>query len=695
MTTLAALRQRSGQLFTELLEAQTRRPRARRRLGAVAAPPTFSWFDPRDASRAAGLAFRLSAFAASRADRNAALGAALDHAESERARAHPELVRQGLALFVTHNMDGRRLLKPRTVVAAPALFRPPRARGAQLRLSIGGASPGLDYWREDALANEHHQHWHEVYPYAGLPPADFRTWVTDTPRADLVAILTALDPTQDWAAQLAQATVNQIARFFANLAGQGELQDLPDRLYRKLFRLNDRQGELFFYMHEQMLARYDAELLANGLARVDPFSPSKWPQPIDEGYDPTGLAGFFRRDQDRTLGPNARTELRALEQEIKDAIDQGKLDASGGMVVPIDRTNLGEAAESTVRQLRVSNPAKYGGLHNTGHVRIASLSAGGNGVMIATTTAIRDQVFWRWHKHVDDLNAAWQDKQPAISFADAPGVVIRDGLGANPAQPWTSPDIILVETVELPKNRTPKQLETLGTQLFGGAAWDQAFVATTASANGVSVTTTDRLTTSMRTASFGGKIVSFLAHEPFSYFLRLENPSGATAHITVRIFLAPETTAADRRAWIEMDKFMVDIPANTRRVVYRPDTESSVIKRPAESSPAAVTTGTPTSSEGSYCDCGWPYTLLLPRGTQAGMRYRLLVICTDGAIDQVGMPDHCGSMSYCGSVDRYPDARDMGYPFARPFPGAAATAIRDATLAVPTMAGRSVTIRTT
>jgi hypothetical protein len=199
----------------------------------------------------------------------------------------------------------------------------------------------------------------------------------------------------------------------------------------------------------------------------------------------------------------------------------------------------------------------------------------------------------------------------------------------------------------------------------------------------------------MQTASFGGKTVRFLAHEPFSYFLRLENTGAAKASITVRIFLVPDVTAKDRRAWIEMDKFMLEIPANTRRVVYRPDTESSVIKRPAETSPAAVTTGTPTSSEGSYCDCGWPYTLLLPRGTPAGMPYKLLVICTDGAIDQVGMPDHCGSMSYCGSVDRYPDARDMGYPFARPFPGATATAIRDATLGVPSMAARSVTIRTT
>ncbi len=33
----------------------------------------------------------------------------------------------------------------------------------------------------------------------------------------------------------------------------------------------DRKGEIFYYMHHNMLARYDAERLANGLKRVEPF----------------------------------------------------------------------------------------------------------------------------------------------------------------------------------------------------------------------------------------------------------------------------------------------------------------------------------------------------------------------------------------------------------------------------------------
>ena len=52
-------------------------------------------------------------------------------------------------------------------------------------------------------------------------------------------------------------------------------------------------------------------------------------------------------------------------------------------------------------------------------------------------------------------------------------------------------------------------------------------------------------------------------------------------------------------------------------------------------------------------------------------------------------------MSFCGAVDRYPDTRDMGYPFARPFAGPAANAVRDAIVALPNAAARTVTIRHT
>ena len=55
-------------------------------------------------------------------------------------------------------------------------------------------------------------------------------------------------------------------------------------------------------------------------------------------------------------------------------------------------------------------------------------------------------------------------------------------------------------------------------------------------------------------------------------------------------------------------------------------------------------------------------------GMRKGMPFRLMVMFTDWDKDKVGDDMACGSMSFCGARDRYPDSRGMGYPFDRPFP---------------------------
>jgi len=696
VATIEELRDRSEALFTQLLQAQARpatpRPRRRGRTALAAAgdqpAPSFSWFDPEDAIAAAALSFQLAAFAASSPEVEDGLESALAHVESEVDRAHPELLRQGLALFVTHNRDGRRLRKPRTVAAAPELFSPPEVRGGRpvARISLGGLSPGLDYWREDPLANEHHQHWHEVYPFTGLKPRDFRQWVTERSREELVAILDALEPNPQWEEIVGSSTTEALAGEFARRAKDRSIRTLPAALYRKIFRLNDRQGELFFYMHQQMLARYDAELLSNGRDRVEPFGPSEWDKPIAAGHDPIEVTGFGRREPDETLLAEDVQLLRSLAAEIDEALASKRLRARGGGTVAIDRTTFGEAVEGTITQLRELDPRSYRGLHNQGHGAIAAL-ANPDGVMTSTVTAIRDQVFWQWHKYIDDLNAAWQDDLEPYDFADRPAVLLRNGLDPAADTAWASPDIILCRTSELPQG---VDLDRLGAELFGGERWGSDFTAASVTTNGTSFRTIDELITTMVTVRFRDSTRLHLMHESFSYFVRIENKATTPLDVTVRVFLAPADHTSDRRIWMEMDKFLLRLPAREKVVAHRPDTESSIVKRPIDKSPADVQPG--GGDPNAYCDCGWPYTLLLPRGTEQGMPFRLLALCTDAAIDRVDPPATCGSMSYCGAVERYPDTRDMGYPFCRPF-GPGADAIRDRVVELPNAAARTVTIR--
>jgi hypothetical protein len=183
--------------------------------------------------------------------------------------------------------------------------------------------------------------------------------------------------------------------------------------------------------------------------------------------------------------------------------------------------------------------------------------------------------------------------------------------------------------------------------------------------------------------------VRYLTHVPFGYAVRIANRSAQPVALTVRVFLCPVEFDGRRTAWIELDKVLHEIPARKSSVLYRSDSDFSVIKRPAETDPGSVLEGGTDPDDGNYCVCGWPWTLLIPRGTPDGLPCRLFVIATDAAVDQVPAQRHCGSMSYCGATDRYPDSRDMGYPFSRPMPkGPSAT-----TLAHASIAGRSLTIR--
>ena len=252
-----------------------------------------------------------------------------------------------------------------------------------------------------------------------------------------------------------------------------------------------------------------------------------------------------------------------------------------------------------------------------------------------------------------------------------------------------------MNTADLPAGQSISQLQTFGQQLFGGSNFDTDFTAAPAQAGAVSLNTTDELVTFAEGASLSnGDDITYLTHEPFSYFVRVNNTAAESVDVTVRIFLVPSEFADKREEWIEMDKFSATLPAGQKTVLYRPDTESAVIKRPAETSPGQIPNPSrnATPEEQSYCDCGWPYTLLLPRGTKDGMECRLLVMLTDAEKDEIGQPGNCGSMSFCGARDRYPDAREMGYPFARPFNGGP-DPIQDTLLGLPNAAGRTVRIK--
>jgi len=307
-----------------------------------------------------------------------------------------------------------------------------------------------------------------------------------------------------------------------------------------------------------------------------------------------------------------------------------------------------------------------------------------------------DPLFYRWHCAMDQIAYDWQEAQgPHIESFKTPSVVIRKALGSD-APSNASPDIVIALRAAIPGADAPVfDYTAFGEATLGGANWD------TAAPAGLN---TQVLRTALRRDSLTEEDrQEFDDH--FVYFIRLQNSPQTPTTVTVRIFLAAHELADQRRMWIEMDKFTHTLTPGQKAVVARPGWQSSVVRRksvdpaldipPSEESPADDEKGS-DDAESSYCDCGLPYRLLVPRGRDAGMAFRFLVLPTDGDEDQVDPGKTCGSLSYCGrQTQTYPETKPMGYPFDRtsPAPVDGGDAIAAMIARSPTMATKDITIR--
>jgi hypothetical protein len=592
----------------------------------VARSESFSQFDLRQMGRVAVLVSHFRDIRSRAPDEEVGLNDVLNRARGLATEENLDLVKWALRLFITHDPVGKRLPIPSLEAVAPQMLLPsqrPVAEVSELEgAGVGDPEAALDWYREDPWANQHHEHWHTVYPW------------------------------------------NDASK--------------------------DRDGELFLYMHQQMLARYDTERACVGLEKVS--SLSDYRIEIVGGYDP----GPLLRDQNnekygaRPAGAYIGQipgfeELEGWRDHLQQEVADGFFDSAEGA----DRLGAHAEASRASTWLRVVGGNFVGdSLHNSGHVYMAELSTPDRpGVIGFVQTAIRDPLFYRWHRHVDDISYARQQRQRKHHLAvDAPPVVIRKSPGAAVTL-GASPDIMVALAKDVPGSTS---------STFDGQAWAESFAGGarwSADLRNVQPAT-DTLYTRMDKTTIeypgGQATVDYLRHEPFFYVFRFDNTSTRPAHLTARVFLVADAAKADRRMWIEMDKFSLDGPsAPGHHVVFRPGSLSSVIRQSSMPPEPIHSTGVDAGAS-SYCQCGWPYNLLLPRGTQNGLPFLLVLMLTDGTLDAAD--EHsCGSMSFCGMQDgKYPDKRPMGYPFDQDWTGGT---IEEVLKMQPNISARSLTVR--
>nr|CAH7714650.1 unnamed protein product [Callosobruchus chinensis] len=444
----------------------------------------------------------------------------------------------------------------------------------------------LAYFREDIGINLHHWHWHLVYPF----------------EADM-------------------SVVNK-----------------------------DRRGELFYYMHQQIIARYNFERLSHKMKRVERFI--DWRAPIKEAYFPKLDSLVASRPWPARVANQKISDLRReLDQVVQDidelerwrdrifsAIGAGEVRGRDGKMISLLDANgidiLGNMIESSILS---PNRDFYGDLHNMGHVFISYIHDPDHrhlesfSVMGDSATAMRDPIFYRWHAYIDSMFQQLKGMLPRYDEKELnyPGVTVED---------------IAIE------GGSKNNIQTF---------WQQSDV---------------DLSRGMDFQPRGAVFIRFthLQHRPFTYKITVNNTGGGNKQGTCRIFLAPKFDERgnpwlfrdQKNLFIELDKFMVSLKQG-RNTITRSSSQSSVTI-PFERTFRDLDTNRPVFN---FCGCGWPAHMLIPMGNAEGMKCQLFVMISDYQQDKVeqNVEGICNdAYSFCGIKDRkYPDARPMGYPFDR------------------------------
>ncbi|XKL64183.1 hypothetical protein PGB90_004269 [Kerria lacca] len=448
------------------------------------------------------------------------------------------------------------------------------------------------YFREDVGVNLHHWHWHLVYPLQGR-----------------------------------------------------------DNIVRK-----DRRGELFYYMHQQIVARYNLERLCNNLARVKRLVDLR--EPIEEGYYPkldnpianrpwpsrhsNSRLSNLNREVDHVL-----VDIQDLERwrdRIFEAIHTGRYLVDGENKTEAFQIEngidiLGNMIESNVLSV---NRTEYGNLHNHGHNLISYVHDPENnfGVMGDSATAMRDPAFYRWHAYINYMFEQYKHRLPPYTVQQ----LSFDGIQVTKIQ---------VKTTGKPDN----EISTF---------WQQADI---------------DLSRGLDFADKEGIVyarVTHLQHAPFEYNITVNNEGNARMG-TIRIFYAPKYDERgypyfftnQKGLFIELDRFTYNLNRGTN-VIVRKSIQSSVtipyeqtfrnlMNKPKGSAQEAAFT---------FCGCGWPQHMLVAKGNTSGFPCELFVMVTNYDKDKVtgtNSDKNCDdASSYCGIRDsKYPDKQPMGFPFDR------------------------------
>ncbi|GAB0091392.1 hypothetical protein DMENIID0001_062330 [Sergentomyia squamirostris] len=376
-----------------------------------------------------------------------------------------------------------------------------------------------------------------------------------------------------------------------------------------------RRGEVFYFVHQQILARYNFERLCNGLHRCKRLN--NFDKPMTEAYFPklnTTVASrnYPGRYSDSYLDDLDREDdilecdLSALSRwrdRILEACDQGfaithdhtKIDLNNELGIDC----IGNMIQSS---LLSPNQDYYGDLANMGQLFIGfchdpdGRNLEGFGVIADPATCCRDPMFYRWYALIVDICNHHKNYLKPYTHAQLcyPGIKI------------TYAETLIMSEYRPPvKNELQTYWEKSDYDISGGLDFspqEPVYV---------------RITN--------------LQHKSFNYKIDVEN-SGADCIGYVMIYLAPTYDdhhtkfmfEDQRNFFIAMDYFKVALRPGKNTIVRR-STENAIGDYMKHIMTNTFSQG---NSGANFTGQGWPKNLMVPKGDTAGFECDLFVMVT-------------------------------------------------------------------
>ncbi|EFN73934.1 Hexamerin [Camponotus floridanus] len=403
------------------------------------------------------------------------------------------------------------------------------------------------------------------------------------------------------------------------------------------------RGELYLYLHQQILARYNLERLSHNVGEVDYVDVNRPVVPYYPTLQHPNGASFPQRPVGFKIPVHMHEDIQALQDahvRISDAIASGHIVDANGNPIDIYKTvdglnQLGNIIQGNADSV---NPGYYGHLdvlyrkvfgvtpvHHTtsNHVVPSALDL--------LSTRLRDPLFYGIYKNIVSYWTKYKQHLPKYTHEELvfPGVHVESVTVDKLVTFFDHFDSLINNAVSVSSHKEAQSTVIKARQ-------------------------------------------NRLNHKPFSFHITVHSDKNVKA--IVRVFIGPKYNVHGHEVdisethhhFLELDQWVVDLVSGTNKIER--SSHESVYVTPDEVPSDVLYKKVVKALEGGEAFTypeqlyGFPDRLIIPRGKKEGLQFKLFVAVSH--FDETAAV-HVDSPVWGSNVV---DARSLGYPLDRPIP---------------------------